>query len=169
MGSIAKGLLVAPGGTITLVERLVAEAARAGAVPVLVGQAEAYAAVAPEALRLDDVGDGPLGGLGALVTALPPSDSVITVACDQPGVRAEHFVALWSTAPEAAVVAARRDDRWEPFPARWNLGAVAAVLPGLRAAGRGSWQALCARLDPVVIALDDAALEDWDRPEDVRR
>ncbi len=168
MGGHPKGLLAAPGGGVSLVERLVAEVTRAGAVPILVGRAEAYEAMAHEALRLDDAGDGPLGGMAALVAVLPPRATVITVACDQPGVGAEHFEALWAAAPGAELAAARRGGRWEPFPARWSIGAVREVLPGLRAAGRGSWQALCGALRAEEVALDDAALEDWDHPEDVR-
>lgn len=167
MGGRPKGLLAAPGGGRSLLARLVAEVARAGAVPLLVGRAEAYAQEAPEALRLDDVGDGPLGGMAAVVAMLPPHATVITVACDQPGVCTQHLEALWA-APDAPAVAARRHGRWEPFPARWGVGAVRGLLPALQASGRGSWQALCAALGATEIALDDAALEDWDRPEDVR-
>lgn len=168
MGGRPKGLLTAPGGGRSLLARLVAEIARTGAVPLLVGRADAYAHEAPEALRLDDAGDGPLGGMAAVVAMLPPHATVITVACDQPGVCTQHLEALWAAAPEAPAVVARRQGRWEPFPARWRVGAVREVLPALQASGRGSWQALCAALGATEIALDDAALEDWDRPEDVR-
>lgn len=167
MGGRPKGLLPAPGGGRSLLARLVAEVAHAGAVPLLVGRADAYAEAAPEALRLDDAGDGPLGGMAALVAMLPPQATVITVACDQPGVCARHLEALWA-APDAPAVAARRHGRWEPFPARWRTQAVREMLPVLSRAGRGSWQALCAALGATEIALDDTALEDWDRPEDVR-
>jgi molybdopterin-guanine dinucleotide biosynthesis protein A len=88
-----------------------------------------------------------------------------------PAVTADALKAL-ADAEDAEIVAPRRgaDGVWEPLFARYDAP---RVLPKLRAAaaeGVRSFQALFSRVGvtalPMTQALD-AALEDWDTPEDV--
>lgn len=172
MGGTAKGLLPAPDSGEPLVLRLRRHAESLGLRCLLVGSAPAYAGLGLPMLTDDPPGIGPLGGLRALLMAAP--GPVLALACDLPYVSPELLRRLVEAAPVAAdgsgdVVAARRQDRWEPLCARYE----ATVLPTLNAAlqdGERSFQGLLRRLQVRELGLsaaEAAELTDWDSPDDI--
>lgn len=179
MGGAPKGLLPIDGEPI--VARAVRVARGLGHEVVLVGRADAYAAVARGCEVLEDVpaGVGPLGGLGALLAraeraSVAGEAHVIALACDLPHLRAEPLQALVTAASRASVVAPRRAPGapWEPLFARYDAVRVRPVLAEALAAGERSFQRLFARLDVDELPLEAASrdvLVDWDAPEDLLR
>lgn len=176
MGS-PKGLLPAPDGAATLVERLcaVARDAAPGADVVLVGAARAYASLGLRAIADAPPGVGPLGGLIALCERARDAhcDAALALACDLPFVDRALVEKLLRHAPNAAAVAPRVDGVWQPLCARY---APDATLTAARAAlgdgQRALWRVL-ARLGDRVRELpltrgQAALLADWDAPDDVR-
>lgn len=169
MGGVPKGLLIAPDGA-PLAARLAQIAAARGRV-MLVGAAEAYRELGLPALADAPGVPGPLGGLLALLQHAGEAPA-IALACDLPFVTQALFDRLLATAPEAAAVAPRDGDRWQPLFARYD--APRALAAGLRVAERGQ-RALHRVIDELgdavqELALDDAEramLRDWDRPEDI--
>ncbi len=157
-----KGLLEAPGGGETLVERLARLGREAGLDPVLVGPAEPYGAVVPELPRIadDPEGVGPIGGLRALLRARPVA---VVVACDMPAVDG----ALLARLRDAEGVVAPRHDRWEPLCARYETTAVSAAIEEALAAGELSLQRLLDRVGARPIEVPAGRLVDWDTPADV--
>ncbi len=173
-----KGLLTVPGSDEAIVEALVRVGGEAGLEPVLVGDASPYADLAPSTPRLHDdpPGGGPLAGLRAsLKHALSEARAeVLAVACDMPFVSADVLAELAAHPSSAAVVAPRRNERapWEPMLARYDADGVLSVLDSAVANGTRSFQALFARLDMEPLPLTpavEAAIRDWDVPEDVVR
>lgn len=176
MGGAPKGLLPIDGEPLLV--RTLRVAREAGLDPVLVGRAEAYRAIAPAELALDDEppGVGPIGGLSALVRwgERHGQTRLIAVACDMPHLAAKVLRALADDPRRASIVAARRasDAPWEPMLARYEVAQVRPAIDAALAAGERSFQRLFARLEvaPFELADDDArALRDWDTPEDVAR
>lgn len=173
MGGRPKGLLRAPGSEQSLVESLARAARDADSDPVLVGDASPYDGLLPDLVRLadDPPGVGPLGGLSALLSHAGPRTAV-TVACDMPHVDAAILRRLAGHPAGAAVVAPRRDGRWEPMLARWRADRVRPALAAALEGGVRSFQRLLGELDVTELELDEAverALVDWDTPEDVER
>ena len=173
MGGEPKGLLHVPGGDETLVESLARAASEAGLEAVLVGDVAAYDEVLPGLLRLSDrpTGIGPLGGLGALLHHAGDG-LALSVACDMPHVDAGVLRVLVDHPAEAAVLAPRRDGRWEPMLARWRAAAVRPTLGRAVERGVRSFQALLGEIEVAELAVDarmDRALVDWDNPADVER
>lgn len=183
MGGQPKGLLPVPGSGEPLVVHALRVSADAGyAACWLVGDLPAYDDVAGGLMlagfrgRLGDdpAGVGPLGGLRALLMAGAQLglEQVVAVACDMPFVTAPLLGALRTHASDAAVVAARRDPSapWEPLLARYRPRAVLPALDAALSAGTRSFQALLATVDVARFEADGVtrALDDWDRPEDVR-
>jgi molybdopterin-guanine dinucleotide biosynthesis protein A len=171
MGGVAKGLLHAPGGG-TLLDRWLALLEEASIRIVLVGHHPAYAAYAAEH-ALSVVGDAPagIGPLGGLVPLLERADSarVLALACDMPFVSAS-LVERLVAAPDAAVVAPRRDGRWEPLCARYDPARVLPVAHQRIAAGRHALGGLIDAAGGVELSLEpgeERELEDWDRPADL--
>ena len=169
MGKLPKGLLEAPGGG-TLVDRWRAVLHEVGVRRVfLVGRHPAYCAVGLDPIDDEPSGVGPIGGLVALLRHARASP-VLALACDMPFV-SMGLVQRLVAAPEAAVVAPRRNGIWEPLCARYDA---AQVLPcALRriAAGRYSLQSLLAEVGAAPLSLepgDAAQLRDWDAPEDMK-
>jgi molybdenum cofactor guanylyltransferase len=162
-----KGLLVAPEGR-PLVERAVAILGGIGARVVLVGRATAYRGLDVPVVEDEPEGIGPLGGLVALLHAAG-SGTAVALACDMPFVD-EELLGRILDAPDAPVVAPRRDGRWEPLCARYDAR---SVLPQARAqveAAIHSMQALLERCGAREIPLspdDLSKLRDWDSPEDL--
>jgi molybdopterin-guanine dinucleotide biosynthesis protein A len=154
MGGLSKGLLIGPTGE-TLFARAMRVAQSVGEV-VVVGDASAYGVAG---IADDPPGIGPIGGLRALLAG----GSAIALACDMPYVEAEHLHALRAHAASAAIVAARREGRWEPFLARYDASVLPAITPYVR-----SFQQLFAVVAPAEIAIDAHALDDWDTPADIR-
>jgi molybdopterin-guanine dinucleotide biosynthesis protein A len=174
MGGRAKGLLLAPDGR-TLVERLRATVDPLADV-VLVGDADAYAALELETLADDPAGIGPLGGLTALLRrgqrGRPGEEggTVLAIACDMPFVSRELLEGLLFARARAPIVAPRRADRWEPLCARYDSARVLPVAEEHVRRGELSLQRLLDRLGAAPLpedAYDPRELRDWDAPEDV--
>ena len=170
MGGHPKGLLPAPEGS-TLVERCCRVLAAAGIDEVvLVG---AHAAYAPLGLRsLDDTppNTGPLGGILALLGYAVQVEArfAVALACDMPSVSAS-LIARLLREPPAAVIAPRRDGRWEPLCARY---APSAVPLGERRLASGDyslqrWLDEAGAMELSLTSEQAREFEDWDTPEDV--
>jgi molybdopterin-guanine dinucleotide biosynthesis protein A len=180
MGGSPKGLLrTSASSDETLVGRWRALFERVGIPAVLVGDRSEYAALGLTMLRDARVGVGPIGGLVALL-AHAGDGHAIAVACDMPAV-SESLVLRLARAPEAAAVAPRRDDRWEPFFARYDAPLALPVARARADAGADRADAASASARSLQRLLDALAavelpvtgdeareLRDWDTPEDVR-
>ena len=167
-GGVAKGLLTAPGGG-TLLDRWRAVLGASGVEVVLVGRHEAYASLGLEMVDDDPAGIGPLGGLVALLKRAGGGHA-LAFACDMPFV-SEALVGRLLGAPTAAIVAPRRDGRWEPLCARYDAARV--LPPALRriAAKEHSLQRLLDEAGATALPIepnDAHELHDWDAPGDVR-
>ena len=167
MGGAPKGLLRTASGE-TILERWARLFAELGIPHLLVGDAASYGSSGHGAIPDDPPGIGPLGGL---VAALRAGEApVVVVACDMPFVSRALLERLATHPSEAAIVAARRDDRYEPLFARYDP---ARVLPVAEAHVRSrelSLQKLLRACAADVLPLSDeeaAELRDWDTPEDV--
>jgi molybdopterin-guanine dinucleotide biosynthesis protein A len=175
MGGVAKGLLKAPDGA-TVVERWRDTLAGMGLEVVLVGRADAYAHIGLEVVADRPPGIGPLGGIVGLLERAESAGCVhaIAVACDMPFVSSRLIERLLCAPAEAAIVAPRREGRWEPLCARYDA---ARVLPAARARSRreasGGGHSLARLLDDAgALSLplssgEALELRDWDTPEDV--
>lgn len=171
MGGIAKGLLAAPDGTGSLVARSAAVARSLGLEVVLVGAHPAYAGLGLPVVADAEVGAGPLGGLVALL-AHAGARPVIALACDLPFVERSLLERLASEVTEAAVLAPRRAERWEPLAARYDAARVLPIARAHLARRELSLQRLLDAAGADALSLDDAgerSLADWDSPEDVAR
>lgn len=170
-----KGLLTAPDSSLTLVERLteVVRQALPDAALVFVGEHPAYARLGvPQIADAPYDAAGPLAGLAALcreATRLAKPE-VLCLACDLPYLEAELLARLARYAPGHAAVAARVDDRWQPFFARYQVRQATPVVEALVVSARrglyGVLDGLVARELP--LSADEARqLRDWDTPADV--
>jgi len=182
MGGAAKGLLVTPGGE-TILGRTLAIAREVSPRVVLVGRSDAYDVNVP---RLGDTspGSGPLGGLASLLayadtvraetgraeTGHADPGHVIALACDMPFVTLDLLARLSTRDSSAAALAPKRDGRWEPlfarFEVRRSLPVVRARLERRDLALQGLLTELEAEELPL-LAAESRRLEDWDRPEDM--
>jgi molybdopterin-guanine dinucleotide biosynthesis protein A len=166
MGGAAKGLLRAPSGE-AIVARLAAMLRSRGEV-VLVGDAAAYASIGIEAIADEPQGIGPLGGLIALLQRARGGHA-LAIACDMPFV-SDALLAKLVNAEDAAIVAARRDGKWEPFFARYDAARVLPIALARAARGARSMHGLLSEAGTVELPLDAheaAELRDWDTPDDV--
>lgn len=175
MGGVAKGLLRAPDGELTLVERLVQEtvAAAPGAEIVLVGAAEAYVALRLTALADAPPGIGPLGGLLALLHhgAGRGAHQTLALACDLPRLDRATIARLLSEASDADALAIEHAGVRNPLIARYTVQPALVAAEQVRASGRRSLQAVLDALRSTSVAVppDSAVADDWDTPSDVRR
>lgn len=175
MGGVAKGLLPAPDTGEPLAARLRAVAGECfpAARCVLVGAAEAYAALGMEALADSPPGVGPIGGLRSLLEcAASESALAIAVACDLPRVGAASLRQLGNAGRGPAVVAPRVDGIWQPLFARYEPALVLPALSASIAAREHALQRVLARLGDAVVELplsdrERADLGDWDEPSDL--
>jgi molybdopterin-guanine dinucleotide biosynthesis protein A len=172
MGGRPKGLLAAPDGG-TLVERScrVLAAAEIDDV-VLVGAQAAYAPLGLPMLDDEPPGTGPLGGILALLGYATRMQAPFTMAlaCDMPFV-SEGLITRLRDAPLAAVIAPRRNGRWEPLCARYESGAAATGAHRL-VTGDYSLQRWLDGAGAVELPLTEEEareLDDWDTPEDASR
>ncbi len=171
MGGTPKGLLLAPGSSETLLDRLARVGTEAGLRPILVGSI----AIDPDSAlpRIADLEPsvGPLSGLAALLEHAV-TEPCIAVACDMPFISAALLTRLQLEAPAAAVLAPRdaASGKWEPFCARYLPGLVRPALTRALASGARSFQSVFRELSVVELALSAAErreLRDWDTPEDI--
>jgi molybdopterin-guanine dinucleotide biosynthesis protein A len=177
MGGIAKGLLKAPDSEATLVERLVEQSRQAvpAAELVLVGEADAYAALGLHMLGDNPPGVGPLGGLLALLEYASNlrAEFALALACDLPYLSSALLRRLAADAPHAVALVTKQAGVRNPLVARYG---VAPALPAARrvlASGARSLQAVLDELGVGVSSLslssaEERSLSDWDTPEDVR-
>ena len=173
LGGVAKGNLTLPSGE-KLVERLLASCAETlpDAPVVLVGAAEAYAALGLPALADAPAGVGPLGGLRALLLHARTLGCAhaLALSCDLPYLGAGLLARLAAEAPEADFLAPREGELWQTLVARYGV----ASLPELEAtlaAGDRALQRFVARLGARAVELpveagERAELRDWDTPAD---
>jgi molybdopterin-guanine dinucleotide biosynthesis protein A len=168
MGGLAKGLLRTSDGR-TVVERSRAVLESAGARIVLVGAGRAYDGLGLEVLADEPHGIGPLGGLLALLRVAGDAPA-LALAGDMPFVTRALVARLVAADDGAAIVAPRRDGRWEPLCARYHP---ARVLPLARAharSGNHSLQLLLEAAGAIELSLapgEATQLHDWDTPDDV--
>jgi molybdopterin-guanine dinucleotide biosynthesis protein A len=98
---------------------------------------------------------------------------VLVVACDMPAVDGPTLRALVDALvahPSAALAAAEADGRPQPLTAAWRAAIAEPVLSAAFAAGERAPRRLLPRLEVVAVpGLDEWALADVDRPEDLRR
>jgi molybdenum cofactor guanylyltransferase len=170
MGGVPKGLLAAPEGG-TLVARWASLFAGLAIPIVLVGPGAAYATTAIERIDDDVLGIGPLGGLIALLEHAA-SGHAIAVACDMPYVSAPLLAKLARHSSDAAALAPREGNTWEPFFARFRAPDALDTARDHARRGVHSLQALLDALGTAALSLDPrerAELRDWDTPEDVKQ
>lgn len=156
-----KGLLRGPDGR-RLVERALAVLEEAGLEATLVGEHPAYAGMGP--FVPDAEADaGPLAGLVGLLEHAA-GRRVVALACDMPFVTAEDVRAL--LAIDAAIVAPKREGRWEPLCASYGPE-VLAVARARLAQGRRSLTGLIEAVGATEAPIEADHLVDWDSPEDI--
>lgn len=146
----------------TLLARTVRVVREAGLEPVLVGGDVGSTDVPVVADARPS--SGPLGGIVALIA----DRSAIVVACDMPGLNAADLRRLATIPSEAAVVAPRRDDRWEPLFARYDARAHAVAARRL-GEGQLALQGFIDEVGGEVFAIERAALEDVDTVDEAAR
>jgi len=170
-----KGLLTAPRSSLTLVERLagVVRQALPDAALVLVGEHPAYAQLGVPAIADAPYdGAGPLAGLAALcreATRLAKPE-ILGLACDLPYVEAELVARLAHHALGQPAVAARVDNRWQPFFARYQVERATPVVEALVVSARRGLYGVLDGLGATELPLsaeEARQLRDWDTPEDV--
>jgi molybdenum cofactor guanylyltransferase len=167
MGGRPKGLLRAPDGR-SIIERWRALAAEVGLPVVLVGDARAYGHLGIDSVADQMAGAGPLAGLCGLLRARP-EPQIIAVACDMPFVTADLLRRLAETESDAAVLAPRRDGRYEPLFARYDRARVRPLAERQLAGGDRSLQKLLrdAGAGDFILSDDEwPLLADWDEPAD---
>lgn len=168
MGS-PKGLLELDGQP--LVARWLGVFERLGVQAVLVGVRPEYAHFAAEALPDNPPGVGPLGGLSALLehAAARGFSEAVAVACDMPHV-GDALLARLVSHPPAPAICARREGRWEPFFARYDVAHLRPLVAARLAEKRHDLQGLLALAGTAELSLTDderGRLRDWDTPADV--
>jgi molybdenum cofactor guanylyltransferase len=170
MGGRDKAALLAPGGSETLLARLLRLSRAAGLQPVLVG---GQGAPGVTLLCDEPAGIGPIGGLCALL-AHAGDRTAIALACDLPYLSAELIAKLAHAGSTAAVLAARDlpSGKWQPLFARYDSPRVLPVLRAAIASGTRSFQSFLREVDVEELALDASErelLRDWDTPGDLPR
>jgi molybdenum cofactor guanylyltransferase len=162
MGGRPKGLLPGPDG-VTLVERWRVLLVELGAAIVLVGESQAYAGLGLPMLKDDPSGIVALLRHGGARPAL-------ALACDMPFVSRAILERLLAAPKDAAVVAPRRDGRWEPLCARYDPRRVLPLAISRVASPDRSLQHLLDDIPASELPLsrtEAEELRDWDTPEDV--
>ena len=168
MGGRPKGLMRGPEGK-TLVERWCTLLGELGVPVVLVGEASAYEVLGLQALDDDPPGVGPLGGLIALLKHAGTRPA-LALACDMPFVSRALVERLIVAPGDAAVVAPRREERWEPLCARYDPARVLPLAVARATSPHHSLQRLLDQAGAVELPLvphEDGELRDWDSPGDL--
>jgi molybdopterin-guanine dinucleotide biosynthesis protein A len=168
MGGVAKGMMRTADGR-TIVERWRAVLEGLGLAIVLVGAREGYCRLGIEAVEDEPPGIGPLGGLVALMRRAD-AQPVLALACDMPFVSSALVERLLRAPHDAAIVAPRRDDRWEPLCARYDAARVLAPALARARSSDHSLQRLLNEAGAVALTLarhEYDQLHDWDTPGDV--
>lgn len=111
-------------------------------------------------------GAGPLGGLVAALREAP--EDLLLLPVDLPRLRAEHLeelIAVFASVSAPALVA-RGSDGFHPTLSLWSQAALPAAEAAL-ADGHLAMHRLLDALGAVSLDLPDAALANWNRPEDL--
>jgi len=175
MGGVAKGLLPAPDGAATLIDRtaaLIADSVPDAAI-VLVGEHPEYRSHPLRRIADQPAGIGPLGGLIALLDGAVRSDrTALAIACDLPYLTTPLITRMVSEQPEATVLAPHLEGWWQPLFARYEPNAALDAARRVHAAGRRSLQAVLKELGGEVRTFELASehrdlLDDWDTQADV--
>ena len=181
MGGVPKGNLQFEGRSI--LDRTL-EACRAAAHSVgpdgagavhlyLVGDSSAYSASGVLRLADDPAGFGPMGGLRALLReAARLGLPAVALANDLPFLTPRLLERLCFESGQAAALAPRESQRWQPLFARYLPDLVLPELDAALAQRRTSLQTLFDRLGTRAVGLELSvaewqALRDWDRPSDM--
>jgi molybdenum cofactor guanylyltransferase len=181
MGGVPKGNLQFEGRTI--LDRTL-EACRAvahSACPdgecalhlYLVGDSSAYSVSGVKRLMDDPSGMGPMGGLRAFLReAARLGLPAVVLATDLPFLTARLLERLCFEKGEAAALAPRENQRWQPLFARYLPDVVLPEVDAALAQQRTSLQTLFDRLGARAVGLELSvaewqALRDWDRPSDM--
>ena len=176
MGGVAKGLLLVPDGSETLIARLlrVCRAATPTAKLYLVGESSAYAALGVPAVLDEPEGIGPLGGLRGLLLRAQSEGSrtALALACDLPFLDEQVLSALSAPLTRAARVPFV-EAFFQPLAAAYEPTATLEAIDRARAVGKHALLYVLQVLGEQVerLELDGSqarALRDWDTPEDVR-
>jgi molybdopterin-guanine dinucleotide biosynthesis protein A len=177
MGGVAKGLLPAPAGSETIIERLLGVCRRAApaATVYLVGNAAPYAALGLSALQDDPAQIGPLGGLRSLLlrARAEGSSAALALACDLPFLD-ERVISLLIAPLTGAARVPFSEGRLQPLAAAYAPGATLGAVNRSLALGKYALMHVLDQLAHEVerVAFDAAsarALYDWDTPEDLHR
>jgi molybdopterin-guanine dinucleotide biosynthesis protein A len=168
MGGQPKGLLRTPGGA-TIIARSRAILESLGVPLVLVGAHEAYAGLGIETVADEPAGIGPLGGLVALLCHAG-ARRALALAGDMALVSPGLLRRLLD-GRDAAIVAPRREGRWEPLCAVYDAERVLPIARRRAASNRHSLQSLLDEVGATELPLSAAEtreMHDWDTPEDLR-
>ena len=177
MGGVAKGLLAAPSGGQTLIERLVGVCARSApeAQLYLVGEASPYAGLGLATLHDDPAQVGPIGGLRSLIRRAREegSQAALALACDLPFLDESVISALLIPLLGAARVP-YVEGYLQPLAAAYAPTPTLAAVDRSLALGKHALRQVLEQLGSAVEriefdALQAHALRDWDTPEDLLR
>lgn len=165
----SKALMPGPTGE-PLVARAVRVAREAGYAACIVGAGSDLALLA-QGLGVPVIDDavassGPLSGVVGLLRHAAP-EPVIVVGCDMPYADAGVLRELGSALAGHAIVASRREGRWEPLLSAIDTARVLPVAEERLARGALSLQGLFDAVGAAAHPLDPEVLRDWDTPEDV--
>jgi len=173
MQGVPKGTLQLGGAGPTLIERLVDACRQAapGAPLRLVGEHPAYQALGIPMLADARADAGPMAGLLSLLREAERlhRSHAIALACDMPYVTAPLLEQLLDARKQAPIVSAKRDQRWQPFFARYAVATVLPVTERLLESERWALQAVFDEVSAQSLSLSEAPadlLRDWDTPED---
>ena len=163
---------VSPGRPLALVAAQALHRAGADDVVVVGGDRAALEAVGLRWVPDRFPDEGPLGGiLTALVVA--PSDLVVVLACDMPGIEPEvpaALVAALAAAPSALAAVAVARERDQPLTAAWRRSMARSGLEAAYAAGERAPRRVLMSSEVVrVPGLPFEQLEDVDSPAELRR
>ena len=177
MGGVAKGLLLTPDGSETLVARLVRLRARVApnARVYLVGRAAAYESLGIPALEDQPSGAGPIGGLRSLLLQAQKNGSTaaLALACDLPFIdepMLERLCLPLSCAARVPFVEAF----YQPLSAAYAPEATLTAIERSLTLGKHALlyvlQILGSEVERLELGPEHAhTLRDWDTPEDVNR
>jgi len=176
MGGVAKGLLHAPHGHQTLIERLVLVCGRAAptATLCLVGVSADYASIQLAQLPDDPPGTGPIGGLRSLLlhARAERAPRALALACDLPFLD-ERTIASLLEPLQAAARVPLVEERFQPLAAAYATEPTLAAVDRTLAQGKRALMhvldELGDELEPLELGGTQAlALRDWDTPEDIQ-
>jgi molybdopterin-guanine dinucleotide biosynthesis protein A len=177
MGGVAKGLLLVPDGSETLIARLLrlCRQVAPSASLYLVGESAAYASLALPTLQDEPAGIGPLGGLRGLLLRAQSEGSraALALACDLPFIDESVLSALCAPLSRAARVPFA-EAFFQPLAAAYEPTATLSAIDESRAQGKHALLYMLQVLGQQVERLEiegalTNTLRDWDTPEDMRR